>query len=560
MWWLADKMRLARELRGLTDLAKEGWLTLGAWSLEGLDLQAVVTIRAAEVDYALRLVFPSFFPNVPAWTAPTDDQLRLSGHQFGAGGSLCLELGPDNWTPLMTGADILRSAHKLLSTENPQGQGDHGEVEEGHQSAPFQVGLEQYSILVDEAVFDRLKSGALFDPKALRWWPPGTGWPVFLHDHRSRTEGTVPPTHTWLDGFLDLPVFQTTQAAPEGDVTRAGLINAGDFADDTRLALGEAKRALLVFGVGADPKAFAIEQDKAHGLPWHLLQTEQGVRSGAPPERCRGRVAIVGAGSVGSKLAETLVRSGVRDLTLIDGDIFLPVNLERNALDWRDVGGRKVDAVKARLLLIAPQVNVTVETKDLAWQNSSRNHAGTVAAIGRCDVIIDATGDTGSALMLGALAASANKPFVSVEVLEGGVGALVAACLPSRDPSYGQARANFLEWCAQQGHTFAAPTVGRYGGFDAGGAPIVADDAAVTVAVGHAGRTILDILDGQVTSRARAWQLIGLSEAWVFGKLGPYVGIDVGEPDPSPPPVDPQTEAFVQQRLKEIFDAPALAG
>jgi hypothetical protein len=162
--------------------------------------------------------------------------------------------------------------------------------------------------------------------------------------------------------------------------------------------------------------------------------------------------------------------------------------------------------------------------------------------------------------MLGALAASAKKPFVSVEVLEGGIGVLVAACLPSRDPSYGQARANFLEWCAEEGFTFATPPAGRYGGADEDGEPIVADDAAVTVAAGHAGRAVLDILDGLVTSRARAWQLIGLGEAWVFGKRGPYIGIDLGQPDPPPPPVDRDTEAFVQERLKEIFDALAPAG
>jgi hypothetical protein len=559
MWWFADKTRLARELRGLTDLTGEGWLTLGEWSVKEVDLQVLVTVRAAGVDYLLRLVFPCYFPHVPAWVAPTDDERRLSEHQFGPGGSLCLELGADNWTPQMSGVDILRSAHKLLSTENPRGEGEHGEVEDGHRDAPFQVGVEQYSVLADEAVLDRLKAGLLFDPRALRWWPPGVGWPVFLHDGRSRQEGTVPPTHTWLDGFMDLPVFQTSQPGPRGDITRIELINAGGFADDARLALEAADRALLIFGVGATPEAFAFEKDKAHRLWWLPLKTEAGVRSGAPPERGRARVALVGAGSVGSKLAEILVRSGVRDLTLIDGDIFLPANLERNALDWRDVGGRKVDAVKARLLLIAPQVQVSVEAKDLAWQTSSRNHAATVASIGRCDVIIDATGDPGSSLMLGGLAASAKKPFVSVEVLEGGIGVLVAACLPSRDPSYAQARANFLAWCEQEGFAFATPAV-RYGGVDAEGAPIVADDTAATVAAGHAGRTILDIVDGKATSRSRAWQLIGLSEAWVFGRHGPSIGIDVGQPDPPPPPADAQTEAFVQARFKEIFDALTPAG
>lgn len=556
MWWLADKMRLARELRGLAELAEEGWLSLGAWSLEGLDLQVIVTIKAAGAEYPLRLVLPSFFPNVPAWLAPTDGNLRLSDHQFGAGGSLCLELGPDNWTPAMTGADVVRSAYKLLSTENPKGEGARGEVEEGMQIAPFQIGYEKFSVLVEQAVLERLKAGALFDPKALRWLPAGSAWPVFLSDGRSREQGIAAPASSYLNNFVDLPVFQTSSPAPSGSVTRADLINAGAFADDTRLQLQAAKRALLIFGHGSEPKAFVFQgEDGATSMPWLMLKDEQGLRSGAPEGRAKARVAMVGAGSVGSKIAETLVRSGARDLTLFDGDVFLPGNLERNALDWRDVGASKVDAVKARLEAIAPKVTVTVEAKNLAWQNSSRNHAASIAAIGRCDVIVDATGDTGTALMLGALAASAKKPFVSVEVLEGGVGVLVAVCLPVRDPSYGQARANFLAWCEAQGFTFEARPAGGYAGFGDDGAPIVADDAAATIAAGHAGRAILDVVDGVVGPRSRAWQLIGLRDAWVFETVGTYIGIDVGEPDPPPPPVDPKTEAFVQDRLKDLLNA-----
>lgn len=560
MWWLADKMRLARELCGLAKLTEEGWLTLGTWSLEGLDLQAIVTIKAAGADYSLRLVLPSFFPHVPAWVAPADGQARLSDHQFGPGGSLCLELGPDNWTPAMTCADVLRSAHKLLTTENPKGEGARGEVEEGLAFAPFQIGYEQYAVLVEQSVLDRLKAGALFDPKALRWMPAGSAWPVFLSDRRSRERGIAPPVPSYLNTFTDLPVFQTTSPAPAGIITRASLINAGAFADDTRLAMQDAMRALLIFGAGGEPKAFVFQgEDGAAALPWLPLKAEQGARSGAPAERAKGRVAMVGAGSVGSKLAETLVRSGARDLTLIDGDIFLPGNLERNALDWRDVGARKVEAVKARLLAIAPEAYITIEAKDLAWQNSSRNHAAFVASIGKCDVIIDATGDTGTSLMLGGLAASAKKPFVSVEVLEGGIGVLIAVCLPHRDPSYGQARANFLAWCADQGLTFEARPAGRYEGVGDDGAPIIADDAAVTVAVGHAGRAILDVLDGLTGPRSRAWQLIGLQDAWVFKTLGPYIGIDVGEPDPPPLPVDATTDAFVQDRLNDLLDALAPA-
>jgi hypothetical protein len=152
------------------------------------------------------------------------------------------------------------------------------------------------------------------------------------------------------------------------------------------------------------------------------------------------------------------------------------------------------------------------------------------------------------------------KPFVSVEVFEGGIGALVATCVPDRDPPYPRARANFEAWCEVQGEHFPRPPAARYGGFDEDGAPIIADDAAVTVAAGLAGRAILDIADETPAPQERAWQLIGLSEAWVFGRLGRFIGLSVGDPPPpAAPEVDPEIAAFVHERLQELLDALAPA-
>ena len=70
------------------------------------------------------------------------------------------------------------------------------------------------------------------------------------------------------------------------------------------------------------------------------------------------------------------------------------------------------------------------------WQRSARTHAWQVSAFASCDVIVDATGDPSTSLFLGAVAHSNGRAFVSaVEIFEGGIGGLVATCLPSRDPA-----------------------------------------------------------------------------------------------------------------------------
>jgi len=71
------------------------------------------------------------------------------------------------------------------------------------------------------------------------------------------------------------------------------------------------------------------------------------------------RIAVVGVGGVGSWCAEALVRSGARRLTLVDDDVVAPSNLNRQCeATSATIGEPKVDAMKARLLLIDPSAEI----------------------------------------------------------------------------------------------------------------------------------------------------------------------------------------------------------
>ncbi|MFX5764972.1 ThiF family adenylyltransferase, partial [Acinetobacter baumannii] len=48
------------------------------------------------------------------------------------------------------------------------------------------------------------------------------------------------------------------------------------------------------------------------------------------------KIVIVGLGSLGSKIAISLARSGCKNFLLIDDDILAPQNLVRNELNWLD--------------------------------------------------------------------------------------------------------------------------------------------------------------------------------------------------------------------------------
>jgi hypothetical protein len=60
-----------------------------------------------------------------------DSAERWSSHQYGAGGELCLELGPDNWHQDLTGANMIESARRLLEGE-ASSPDQHGIVPSRH--------------------------------------------------------------------------------------------------------------------------------------------------------------------------------------------------------------------------------------------------------------------------------------------------------------------------------------------------------------------------------------------------------------------------------------------
>ena len=72
------------------------------------------------------------------------------------------------------------------------------------------------------------------------------------------------------------------------------------------------------------------------------------------------RVILFGVGGVGSWCAEALVRTGLAHLTIVDGDVVQESNVNRQLPATREtIGQPKVEALKARLLTINPEAEIT---------------------------------------------------------------------------------------------------------------------------------------------------------------------------------------------------------
>ena len=76
------------------------------------------------------------------------------------------------------------------------------------------------------------------------------------------------------------------------------------------------------------------------------------------------RVIVFGVGGVGSWCAESLVRSGVRHLTIVDSDRVCITNINRQLMaNTTTVGMVKVDALKDYLLRINPEADIEAVQK-----------------------------------------------------------------------------------------------------------------------------------------------------------------------------------------------------
>ena len=82
-------------------------------------------------------------------------------------------------------------------------------------------------------------------------------------------------------------------------------------------------------------------------------------------ERIMQRRAIIfGVGGVGSWCAESLVRSGICHLTIVDSDSVCITNCNRQLMaTTRTVGKVKVDVLRERLLEINPEAEITALQK-----------------------------------------------------------------------------------------------------------------------------------------------------------------------------------------------------
>ena len=585
MWFLTDLARLERE-RGAVEALEEtaSWLQGVNWRIDQGGIVMECDIRLATGDsYRLRTTFPEHYPSAPASVRPQDPTI-LSSHQYGRGGELCLEVGPDNWhRDLHTTADLLRSAHRLLRDEAARRDDDAVVIPSRHAVTQGQEQRGKFArfVLTPSA---KAALGNLDDVWVVAHFTVvyhEEAWTIFL----AKLERAG--SDDWTCEQLPASLKRFGRSA-KGLVRGGSLSALGSAVFSTAELLTAHLKSLSIPNTKEDSEPPAIDRIEyvlTHraGSTWQLvMRWDDGTKilacstleadAAQPIERLgpeaevlvEKSVGIVGLGSVGSKLAVTLARAGVGQFCLIDDDLLHPSNLVRHDSDWVHVGQHKVDAVADRIAVVSPSTTVLRHRVRLVGQESAATTAATTTALGQCDVIIDATANPDVFNLLAHVARQSNRPMVWVEVFGGGFGGLVARARPQRDAepfTLRQAISDAANRIAAEKDVDTPAVAGDYEASPGDEPRMIAGDAAVAIMAHLAAEYILDTLSSREPSRfPYPGYYVGLHRAWIFDEplqVYPVEADTLGSWSSEVSENDPERQAglaFVKDLVNELPD------
>lgn len=528
IWWLLDQNRARAEKAAFAALQeKHDWLTrVRTRHLDNLQLCIDIEITHNGEKFPLSVVYPTTFPDTPPVVIPHGEK-RLSEHQYGPGGELCLQWRPDNWDPAVTGAMMAESAHGLISSERPPDGQEPSVLSDHRSSLGGELRFETWRLMVPDGAWNSL----------VRQMPEAV-FEISLTMTARRSQRVA---HLRSIGVAGSELWKAPTPAPtaarrrvgfllrtEQDMSLLALHGGGEFKDFAKRVPELASVLerpvwpfIVVLEKGGRHTAFDIvRSDQGHPvlIPYRIVEEgELAKRSASDRDAVSNkRVAIIGCGSIGSKITASLARAGVRKFVLVDEDIFLTGNMVRNELDAWAIGWHKVDALADRIGQVVADADIDTRRVALGSQTSGLAMESALEAIGECDLIIEATANPISFNLCAGVARRYMKAMIWAEVFGGGIGGLIARARPGADPHPLAARDQIQTLCDEQNTPWEWKTEKNYEAVRPDSLPFVADDADVSVVAAHATRFALDILQGSETIFPSSAYLIGMKKAWLF--------------------------------------------
>ncbi|MHA7146474.1 ThiF family adenylyltransferase [Arthrobacter sp. TmT3-37] len=470
-WWEQYPGRLEHEYSALQ--------SLGVSVHEDTDARANGVITWAVVvpddftgqgDVELVVTFPEFYPFLrPDVTAP---ELDMAHHQHPFGKNLCLiGRASASWDTQNDLAWLIREQlHKALTLGVAEDRGG----DEENQGEPFS---EYYSytpnamVLIDSAweppavpstgtatmrvtghmpLRPDTQSLFVIGSIALPGMPPSFVMPEAISQHYDNTP-------EWTAQWVHMPAaVKASDAAGLWEAVEAHVgpppppLTCNDTEFELRLVSFPEEHSQTTTGTGwvllihqlgqwiqptrKESKSGNPARRVAHRASsiYYLIRSgrvgpsDMRARLGPASSLASKRVLLIGAGAVGSVIADQLSRAGIQGLTIIDPDVLEPGNLVRHANNLSFIGTSKSGATAA----LATQANPYLKVLPLIFSMGS-TAAGveqrTVLSqeYDQSDLIIDATAEVGVQRLSASLARQAGKPWIGAWATNGARGGAV---------------------------------------------------------------------------------------------------------------------------------------
>lgn len=188
---------------------------------------------------------------------------------------------------------------------------------------------------------------------------------------------------------------------------------------------------------------------------WHSDQIQnrgrfqEGLRS--------TRVAMIGCGALGAPIAEMLIRGGVHQMTIIDGEKIEIGNLSRHTLSMNDIGEGKADRLAERLNALNPHAEVAFVSSKITFTEEE-----TFQHFLEHDIIIDCTANDELLHVLSGISFPHDVHFFSISI---GFRAKRMFCFHAKGESFpvDEYISEMSEWIEAEQDEFKGETFPREG-------------------------------------------------------------------------------------------------
>ena len=281
------------------------------------------------------LVYPELFPDVPAHIQPQQHGERWSSHQYGGSGVLCLEYGPDSWHHNIKGVRLIQSAQLLLLNEVLSDLAPDVEPVQSRHSETVGQKIRKHSnrllctpILKQtlneveaerteiKAVISLIKETAVFVVTQIQN-EPLSDIPASFANELNEISGWAIRTdscHLIKGSVTDISSLEI-------------FLNASCCNEET---LGDSSKVILIYDLLGNMDFFYVNKASSLFIKFEEIDLFNDKNQRLPMEFSdihNTKIAIIGLGSLGSKIAISLARSGCSDFCLVDDDIFAPHNI-----------------------------------------------------------------------------------------------------------------------------------------------------------------------------------------------------------------------------------------